>query len=101
MTTVGIDGEFASSGGKNFYWEAYGSYGDNRGFQEKYNSHNLAKLQVAMGDPAVCTATPNCVPYNFFGGQGANGRSLSGIRVSASATILKEKLDRRSSPATP
>ncbi len=72
MTTVGIEGEF-TSGDREFYWEAYGSYGDNRGFQEKYNSHNLAKLQVAMGDPAVCAATPNCVPYNFFGGQGANG----------------------------
>lgn len=72
MTTVGIDGEF-SSGERDFYWELYGSYGDNRGFQEKFNSHNLAKLQVAMGDPAVCAATPNCVPYNFFGGQGANG----------------------------
>ena len=54
-------------------WEIYGSYGDNRGFQEKFNSHNAAKLQVAMGDPAVCAGTPNCVPFNFFGGQGANG----------------------------
>ena len=26
-----------------------------------------------MGDPAVCAATPNCVPFNFFGGQGTNG----------------------------
>ena len=72
MITAGLEGEFGS-GSRDFYWEFYGSYGDNRGFQEKFNSHNLAKLQVAMGDPAVCTATPNCVPYNFFGGQGANG----------------------------
>jgi iron complex outermembrane receptor protein len=26
-----------------------------------------------MGDPAVCAATPNCVPFNFFGGQGPDG----------------------------
>ncbi|HZD52299.1 MAG TPA: TonB-dependent receptor, partial [Woeseiaceae bacterium] len=45
----------------------------NRGVQEKFNSHNAAKLQVAMGDPDVCAATPNCVPFNFFGGQGPDG----------------------------
>lgn len=70
---VGLEGEFESSGGRNFYWDVTGSYGDNQGFQEKYNSHNAAKLQIAMGDPAVCAATPNCVPFNFFGGQGPDG----------------------------
>jgi len=72
MGTAGLEGEFSTSN-RNFYWDAYASYGDNRGFQEKLNSHNAARLQVAMGDPAVCDATPGCVPYNFFGGQGANG----------------------------
>ena len=72
MYTAGLEGQI-ESGERTFYWDAYASYGDNRGFQEKFNSHNAAKLQVAMGDPAVCAATPNCVPYNFFGGQGANG----------------------------
>ena len=27
----------------------------------------------ALRDPAVCAATPNCVPFNFFGGQGPDG----------------------------
>ena len=72
FATIGLEGEFEAAG-RSLFWEVYGSYGDNRGFQEKFNSHNLAKLQVAMGDPAVCAATPNCVPFNFFGGQGANG----------------------------
>lgn len=72
FVSVGLEGEF-DVGGRSMYWDVTGSYGDNRGFQEKYNSHNAAKLQVAMGDPAVCAATPNCVPFNFFGGQGANG----------------------------
>ena len=70
---VGLEGEFEAAGGRNFYWDVTGSYGDNQGFQEKYNSHNAAKLQIAMGDPAVCAATPNCVPFNFFGGQGPDG----------------------------
>lgn len=70
--STGLEGEFAA-GERNFYWDAFVSYGDNRGFQEKFNSHNAAKLQVAMGDPAICAATPNCVPFNFFGGQGPDG----------------------------
>jgi len=70
MITAGIEGDFQGAG-RNFYWDLSGGYGDNRGFQEKYNSHNAAKLQVAMGDPDVCSATPNCVPFNFFGGQTA------------------------------
>ena len=72
FVSVGLEGEFETAG-RNFYWDATGSYGDNRGFQEKFNSHNAAKLQIAMGDPAICAATPNCVPFNFFGGQGPNG----------------------------
>ncbi|HEX2139696.1 MAG TPA: TonB-dependent receptor, partial [Woeseiaceae bacterium] len=55
------------------FWDVTGSYGQNRGVQEKFNSHNAARLQVAMGDPDVCAATPNCVPFNFFGGQGPDG----------------------------
>jgi len=68
MITAGFEGDFQTAN-RNFYWDVSAGYGDNRGFQEKYNSHNAAKLQVAMGDPAVCAATPNCVPFNFFGGQ--------------------------------
>lgn len=70
--SAGFEGEF-ELGGNDMYWDLTGSYGDNRGFQEKYNSHNAARLQVAMGDPAVCAATPNCVPFNFFGGLGPDG----------------------------
>lgn len=70
--SAGLEGEF-ELGSRSMYWDLTGAYGDNRGFQEKYNSHNSAKLQVAMGDPAVCAATPNCVPFNFFGGQGPDG----------------------------
>lgn len=70
--SLGLEGEF-EAGDRNFYWDLFGSYGDNRGFQEKFNSHNAAKLQIAMGDPAICAAVPNCVPFNFFGGQGPDG----------------------------
>ncbi|MGB5344884.1 MAG: TonB-dependent receptor, partial [Woeseia sp.] len=82
FVSVGLEGEFQLDS-RSMYWDLTGSYGDNRGFQEKYNSHNSAKLQVAMGDPTVCAATPNCVPFNFFGGQGPNG----------SGSITQEMLD--------
>jgi iron complex outermembrane recepter protein len=72
MLTAGLEGEFQGAN-RNFYWDLTAGYGDNRGFQEKKNSHNAAKLQVAMGPIDVCNATPNCVPFNFFGGQGPDG----------------------------
>lgn len=72
MLTAGLEGEFQGAN-RNFYWDLTAGYGDNRGFQEKQNSHNAAKLQVAMGPIDVCNATPNCVPFNYFGGQGPDG----------------------------
>ncbi len=73
MYSVGLEGEF-SRGSRSFYWDVTAGYGDNRGFQEKFNSHNAARLAVALGDPAVCAQVPNCVPFNFFGGQGPDGQ---------------------------
>jgi iron complex outermembrane receptor protein len=72
MVNAGLEGEFQGAN-RNFYWDLTAGYGDNRGFQEKENSHNAARLQVAMGPIDVCNATPNCVPFNFFGGQGPDG----------------------------
>jgi len=70
MLQAGLEGEFSDG---RYYWDLTAGYGDNRGFQEKQNSHNQARLAVALGDPAVCAATPRCVPFNYFGGQGPDG----------------------------
>ena len=70
--STGLEGEFQVND-RSFYWDATLSYGDNQGEQTKQNSHNALNLQIALGDPAVCAATPGCVPFNFFGGQGPNG----------------------------
>src|SRR5690606_20780934 len=40
--TATLDGEFELAG-RSMYWDLTGSYGDNRGVQEKFNSHNAAK----------------------------------------------------------
>lgn len=72
FVSVGLQGQ-VEIGRRTIFWDLTSSYGKNSGFQEKHGAHNAAKLQIAMGDPAVCVATPNCVPFNFFGGQGPNG----------------------------
>jgi len=71
--STGLEGEFGA-GDRTFYWDASVGYGDNKGEQSKQNSHNARNLQIALGDPAVCAATPGCVPFNFFGGQGPDGQ---------------------------
>ena len=68
-----LEGEFELAG-RPLFWELGVSHGQNRGWQQKHGSHNAAKLATALGDPAVCRATPGCVPFNFFGGQGPDGR---------------------------
>ena len=80
--TVGGNGEVEWFG-RDLFWEFYGSYGENDGDQTKYNSHNAARLQLAMGDPVACAATRGCVPFNFFGGQGPDG----------AGSITREMLD--------
>jgi len=72
FATAGFEGRF-NTASRGFQWDLTASYGDNRGFQQKFGAHNAARLAVALGDPALCAATPNCVPFNFFGGQGPNG----------------------------
>ncbi len=71
--SAGLEGEF-ELGERRLFWDAAVSYGDNEGEQTKQNSHNALNLQIAMGDPAICAATPGCVPFNFFGGQGLDGQ---------------------------
>ncbi len=82
LATAGLNGEFGFLD-RGFFWEFHASYGENDGQQTKYNSHNAARLQVAMGDPDVCAATAGCVPFNFFGGQGPDGNG----------SITREMLD--------
>ncbi len=80
--STGLEGEF-KLGEREMYWDLTASYGNNSGFQEKENSHNIAKIQLAMGDPAICALVPNCVPLNLFGGQGPDG----------TGSITREMLD--------
>ena len=70
--SAGLDGRLAL-GERSWDWNLRAAYGHNQGRQRKLGAHNAAKLAIALGDPEVCAATPGCVPFNFFGGQGPNG----------------------------
>jgi iron complex outermembrane receptor protein len=62
----GFDGEF-SIGERAMYWDVTAIRSENNAKQTKLNQFNARSLNVAMGDPAVCAATPGCVPINIVG----------------------------------
>ena len=78
----GLHGRFAVSDA-TFYWDSTLVYSRNRADQIKRGAFNSAKLQKALGPIDECLAEPGCVPFNIFGGQGADGKG----------TITKEMLD--------
>jgi iron complex outermembrane recepter protein len=43
---------------------------DNKASQKFTGGYNIAKVGIALGDPAVCAKIPGCVPLDLFGGQG-------------------------------
>lgn len=62
----GFDGEF-EIGERRLYWDVTGIHAENNATQTKLNQFNARSLNVAMGDPDVCKATPGCVPVNIVG----------------------------------
>lgn len=83
---TGFQGDF-SFGDRLFSWDVNYINSENSADQIFRNGFNLGHLKQGLGDPAVCAATPGCVPVNLFGGQGANGEGtltpemLNWIRV--------------------
>ena len=64
--SAGVDGEF-ELGSRRMYWDITGIRAENDATQTKLNQFNARSINVAMGDPVVCAATPNCVPLNIVG----------------------------------
>jgi iron complex outermembrane receptor protein len=65
---VGLKGEFGA-GDHRFHWDFNAVTSDNKANQIFLNGYNVAKIALALGDPAVCAQVPNCVPLDLFGGQ--------------------------------
>jgi len=43
---------------------------ENKASQKFIGGYNVAKIGIALGDPAICAAVPGCFPLDLFGGQG-------------------------------
>jgi iron complex outermembrane receptor protein len=65
---VGLEGQFGA-GDRRFHWDVNMVASENSADQRFLNGYNIAKIALALGDPAVCAAVPNCVPLDLFGGQ--------------------------------
>src|SRR5262249_55732777 len=65
-----FDGSF-NIGGHDWYWDVNGVYGHNQAKQRMLGNINSDHLRTALGPVATCSATPGCVPFNFFGGAGS------------------------------
>jgi len=66
---IGLDGLF-DIGDRGFNWDANYTHSENKAEQHFFNGYNVAKIKLALGDPAVCALVPGCVPLDLFGGQG-------------------------------
>jgi iron complex outermembrane receptor protein len=61
-----VEGRF-DVGTRQWFWDVNGSYGLNEAEQENRGSYNIRNIVTALGDPAVCAATPGCTPLDIFG----------------------------------
>jgi iron complex outermembrane receptor protein len=66
---LGLDGAF-NVGDRGFSWDVNAVHSENKAEQHFFNGYNVAKLKLALGDPAVCALVAGCVPLDLFGGQG-------------------------------
>jgi len=66
---AGVEGSFDASE-RTFFWDVNFSASKNEAEQTNFGSYNIRNVNIALGDPAVCAATPGCVPLNIFGGPG-------------------------------
>jgi iron complex outermembrane receptor protein len=66
---LGLDGVF-NAGDRSYSWDVNAVHSENKAEQHFFNGYNVAKLKLALGDPAVCALVAGCVPLDLFGGQG-------------------------------
>ena len=65
---MGLEGTFGSD--DRFHWDLNLASSENNADQVFTNGYNIGRIQLALGDPAVCAQIPNCTPLDLFGGQG-------------------------------
>ena len=65
---AGLEGSFGET--STWFWDVNVAASKNEADQTNFGSYNIRNVNLALGDPAVCAATPGCVPLNIFGGPG-------------------------------
>jgi iron complex outermembrane receptor protein len=50
-------------------WNIDYVHSENKADQVFLNGFNIGKIKLALGDPAVCAASPGCIPLDLFGGE--------------------------------
>ena len=68
--TATLDGKVALAN-SDWFWDVNAFAGNNKATQRFTGNVNAQKLAIALGPLATCQATPGCVPFNIFGGQGS------------------------------
>ena len=53
-----------------FAWDINFVDTENKASQKFTGGYNIAKIGIALGDPAICAKIPGCTPLDLFGGQG-------------------------------
>ena len=88
----GFDGQF-TVGERDMYWDVTAIRSENNARQTKLNQFNARSLNVAMGDPAVCAATPGCVPLNIVGEGSMTPEMLDFVTYTGVDTSSQELTD--------
>ncbi|MGN6512054.1 MAG: TonB-dependent receptor domain-containing protein [Lysobacteraceae bacterium] len=65
---LGLSGAFNDA--RNMSWNVDYVHSENKAEQTFLNGFNVGHLKLALGDPALCAASPGCVPLDLFGGEG-------------------------------
>jgi iron complex outermembrane receptor protein len=66
---TGVEGVL-DVGQRSWFWDLNVAHSRNEAEQTNFGSYNIRNIAIALGDPAVCAATPGCTPLNIFGGPG-------------------------------
>jgi len=67
---TGLVGNFEAAE-RSWFWDVNGMYSRNKAEQTNQGSYNIYNVNLALGDPALCAATPGCVPLDIFSGEGS------------------------------
>ena len=90
--SAGLDGGFIA-GDRDFFWDVTAIWSENNAKQTKLNQFNARSINVAMGPPDACTATPGCVPLNIVGAGSITQEMLDFVTYTGVDTSRQKMFD--------